>query len=65
MAFVKDFEGRKQKFSHRHLTKNTLGGFCSRKDILLGKLTTRIKPSSWKRRVNLTASLSCIDEIAD
>lgn len=65
MAFVKDFEGRKQKFSHRHLNKNNLGGFCSRKSVLLGKLTTRIKLSSWKRRVNLTASLSCIDEIAD
>lgn len=65
MAFVKDFEVTKQKFSYRYLNKNILGGFCSRKSVLLGKLTTRIKLSSWKRTVNLTASLSCMDEIAN
>jgi len=64
MAFVRDFKGRKQKFSHRPLNKYTLGSFCSRTGVLLRKLTTGIKLSSWKGRASVTTSLSCIDETA-
>lgn len=57
MAFVSDFEGREQKFSHRYLNKNTSGGFCSSKSVLLVKLATKIKLSSWKSEYYNTVEL--------
>lgn len=38
---VKSFERKKQKFSQRHLNKNSWSGFCSKVGVLLGKMRER------------------------